>query len=335
MSRVFIIAEAGVNHNGDVNLAKELIKCAKEAGADAVKFQTFRADRIVCRNTKKAQYQIDNMQSEESQLEMLKSLELNQEKHEILDKYSREQGILFLSSPFDLESITLLEELGMPLYKIPSGEITNYPLIVEIAKTGKPVILSTGMSTLSEIEEAISVLRDNGTTKLSLLHCNTQYPTPMEDVNLRAMETLNKQFMISIGYSDHTEGIEIAIAAAALGASIIEKHFTLDKTMKGPDHKASVSPQELKNMINAIRNIELALGQQIKKPSPSEKINRNIARKSIVARVDIKKGEILTAENMTVKRPGNGITPMKWKEVIGTRAIREFAKDTEIIVKDK
>lgn len=330
MNKTFIIAEAGVNHNGQIDIAKELIVKAKDAGADAVKFQTFKAANIVCKTAQKAQYQVDNTLKNESQSDMLKKLELDEEAHAILMEYSKQQDILFLSTPFDLESICLLEKLQMPLYKIPSGEVTNYPYLLKIGQTKKPVIISTGMCTIEEIEETIRVLRDYGTKIISLLHCNTEYPTPMEDVNLRAIQALQKRFHLPVGYSDHTEGIEISIAAVAMGATIIEKHFTLDNTMEGPDHKASLEPGELSKMVRAIRNIEQALGNGIKQPTISEQKNIPIVRKSIVAKENILKGSILTEENLTTKRPGNGISPMKWNEVIGTVALQDFEEDAMI-----
>ncbi|MDR3541402.1 MAG: N-acetylneuraminate synthase [Desulfosporosinus sp.] len=327
MSDVFIIAEAGVNHNGDLKLAKNLIDAAKIAGADAVKFQTFKAESLVSKMAQKADYQKQTTESDESQLEMLKKLELSYGDFKGLKKYCEEQEILLLSTPFDLDSIVFLESLEMPIYKVPSGEITNLPYLMKIANTGKPVIMSTGMSDLEEVNLALKVLRDNGAGSIKLLHCNTQYPTPFDDANIRAMLTLKERFSVEVGYSDHTLGIEAPIAAVALGAKVIEKHFTLDKNMKGPDHKASLDPQELKAMVTSIRNIELALGDGIKRSSKSESSNIEVARKSIVAKRNIVQGELFTEDNLTVKRPGNGISPMKWFEVLGTSADRDFCED--------
>lgn len=325
--KVFIIAEAGVNHNGDLQLAKRLIDEAAKAGADAVKFQTFKAEKIVCKNAEKADYQKETTGKSESQFEMLKKLELTEEMHSQLLTYCKEKGILFLSTPFDEESIDYLIGLGMHVMKIPSGEITNYPYLRKVAQTGKKVILSTGMSDIEEVKEAVAVLRENGSENIAVLHCNTEYPTPYADVNLKAMLTLRDELGIEVGYSDHTKGIEIPIAAVAMGAKIIEKHFTLDKTMDGPDHKASLEPHELKEMISAIRNVEVALGDGVKVPSTSEQKNIAIARKSIVAKCKIEKGQIFTAENLTTKRPGTGISPMRWNEIIGTVAQRSYIED--------
>lgn len=327
MSDIFIIAEAGVNHNGDIRLAKKLIDAAKSAGADAVKFQTFKAESVVSKLAQKAEYQKQTTGADESQLEMVKKLELSFCDFKELKKYCEEKEILFLSTPFDFDSIDFLESLEMPIYKVPSGEITNLPYLIKIARIGKPVIMSTGMSDLDEVGSALDVLRDNGAGTITLLHCNTQYPTPFEDANIKAMLTLKERFGVAVGYSDHTLGIEAPIAAVALGATVIEKHFTLDKNMEGPDHKASLDPQELKAMVTSIRNIEVALGDGIKRPSKSETPNKEVARKSIVARRNIVKGEIFTEDNLTVKRPGNGISPMKWFEVLGKKATRDFCED--------
>ena len=326
---VFIIAEAGVNHNGSIELAKKLIDVASEAGADAVKFQTFKAEKLVSKNAQKAAYQKETTDAQESQFAMIKKLELDLDTHKELMTYCREKEIMFLSTPFDLQSITMLNDLGLKIFKIPSGEITNLPYLRAIGALKKEVILSTGMATMDEVSAAFSVLVEAGTPKknITILHANTMYPTPMEDVNLRAMPNIGKTFDVAFGYSDHTLGIEVDIAAVAMGASIIEKHFTLDKTMQGPDHKASLEPHELKAMVQGIRNIELALGSEVKQPSPSEMPNMQVARKSIVAARKIKKGEILTAENLTVKRPGNGISPMQWDEVVGTFAQRDYEED--------
>jgi N,N'-diacetyllegionaminate synthase len=324
---VYIIAEAGVNHNGSLELAKRMVDIAKEAGADCIKFQTFVSANLVSRDAVKAEYQKLNTEGSESQLEMLKRLELTFNDFIILNEYCKQKCIDFLSTPFDFESIDFLNSIGIKSWKIPSGDITNLPYLIKLAKTGKPVILSTGMSTMEEIKAAICVLKNYGADEITVLHCTTEYPTPFQDVNLKAMNSIKAEFSIPVGYSDHTKGIEVAIAAAAFGAAIIEKHFTLDKNMDGPDHKASLEPHELKAMIDAIRNIENAIGSGEKKPADSEKKNMAIARKSIIAKKSIKKGEIFTEENLTVKRPGNGISPMKWLEVIGQTAIRNFEED--------
>ncbi len=324
--KTIIIAEAGVNHNGDINIAKKLIDEAKKAGADIVKFQTFNPACLASERASMAEYQKRNLGKTESQLNMLKKLALSYDSFIELSEYCGSNGIKFLSTPFDINSIRFLNGI-QDSWKIPSGEITNYPYLVEIAKTKKSVILSSGMSTLDEVSHAIDVLNKFGCNDISLLHCNTQYPTPFEDVNLKAMLTMKEYFNLIVGYSDHTLGIEVPIAAVALGAKIIEKHFTLDRKMEGPDHKASLEPHELSEMVNSIRNIEKALGSGEKIPSLSEKKNMVIARKSIVASRNIEKGEMFTEENITTKRPGNGISPMKWNEVIGTRATRNFMED--------
>ncbi|MDU2360220.1 MAG: N-acetylneuraminate synthase [Campylobacter concisus] len=329
MNKVFIVAEAGVNHNGDINLAKKLIDIAAKAGADAVKFQTFKTELCVSKNAKKASYQEENTGKEESQFDMIKKLELNENMHKELIAYCKQKNITFLSTPFDSDSIKLLDELGLSTFKIPSGEITNLPYLRQIGGLNKKIILSTGMANLGEVEAAIDVLVKSGTKRenISLLHANTQYPTPMEDVNLKAMITLKNAFGLEVGYSDHTLGIEVDIAAVAMGAKIIEKHFTLDKNMPGPDHKASLEPGELSAMVRAIRNIELALGDGLKHFSKSESENIKIARKSIVAKCDIKKGEIFSEQNICVKRPGDGINPMRWDEVIGQISQKDYKKD--------
>lgn len=325
---VYIIAEAGVNHNGNISLAKELIDKGAEAGVDAVKFQTFKAETLVTKKAKKANYQIENTgNSVDSQYEMIKKLELDYEIHEELKQYAESKGVEFLSSAFDLDSIDLLNDLGMKLFKIPSGEITNYPYLKKVAKQGKEVILSTGMSSLGDIEKALEVLEKNGAKKITVLHCNTEYPTPMEDVNLSAMNTIKNAFNVEVGYSDHTLGIEVPVSAVALGAKVIEKHFTLDKTMEGPDHKASLEPDELKRMVTSIRNIEKALGTGLKKPTQSEIKNIPIARKSIVARKNITKGEVFSEDNLTVKRPGEGINPMEWNNILGKSAVKDYEED--------
>jgi len=324
---VFIIAEAGVNHNGDTKTAFQMVDAAKAAGADAIKFQTFKAEEGVSKFASKAEYQINNTQNQESQLEMVKKLELSYDSFQELYVYCQDRGIQFLSTPFDFLSIEFLHTIDMPVWKVPSGEITNLPYLIKIAEIHKPVILSTGMSNLEEIEYAVKILRDNGAGEITLLHCNTEYPTPFEDANLRAILTLKEKFHFDVGYSDHTPGIEAAIAAVALGATVIEKHFTLDKNMDGPDHKASLEPDELKQMVDSIRKIELALGNGVKEPTKSEWKNRDIARKSIVARRDIQRGESFSEHNITVKRPGNGISPVKWFDVIGQTAKRDFQED--------
>ncbi|MCF6265840.1 MAG: N-acetylneuraminate synthase [Desulfuromusa sp.] len=332
MQPVFIIAEAGVNHNGDLELAKQLIDVAAKAGADAVKFQTFKAKSLVSLDAPKAAYQMQTTAADESQFTMIKKLELDLDIHHVLLAHCHDRGIQFLSSPFDLESVDLLFGLGMETFKIPSGEITNLPYLRKIGGLNKKVILSTGMSTLAEVEAAIQILYAAGLKKeqLTLLHCNTEYPTPMVDVNLHAMQTLADSFDIKVGYSDHTLGIEIPIAAVALGATVIEKHITLDNNLPGPDHLASLEPQELVAMVKAIRNLEQALGDGIKQPTPSEEKNRPIARKSIVACRQIKQGELLTDDNLTVKRPATGISPMKWDRLIGTPASKDFQADEVI-----
>ena len=326
---VFIIAEAGVNHNGSLDLAKKLIDVASSAGVDAVKFQTFKAANIATKKTQKAIYQKKTTNIKESHYDMLKKLELSIEMHKELISYCSSKKIIFLSSPFDHESIELLKDLGLKIFKIPSGEITNLPYLGHIGKLNKKVILSTGMSNMDEIKYALNVLINSGTKKnnVIVLHANTEYPTPMEDVNLRAMTTIGKELDVKYGYSDHTLGTEVDIAAVAMGASCIEKHFTLDCNMEGPDHKASLEPDQLKEMVKAIRNIELALGSNIKKPSKSELPNIQIARKSIVAKTKIKKGDILTDINITVKRPSGGISPMKWDDVLGTKATKNYKED--------
>lgn len=329
LDKVFIIAEAGVNHNGCIETAKRLIDVAVEAGADAVKFQTFKAETLVSKNAQKADYQKKTTASDESQFEMIKKLELDIETHKILIEYCNLKNIMFLSTPFDNESINLLSKLGLEIFKIPSGEITNLPYLRNIGRLNKKVILSTGMSNIGEIENALDILVNSGTdkSKIIVLHANTEYPTPIEDVNLKAMVTIGNSFNVHYGYSDHTLGIEVDIAAVALGASCIEKHFTLNKSMKGPDHKASLEPDELKMMVLGIRNVERALGSSIKKPSKSESKNIEIARKSIVAKKDILKDELFTEENITIKRPGSGISPMLWDDIIGTKATRDYNED--------
>jgi N,N'-diacetyllegionaminate synthase len=328
-TRTLIIAEAGVNHNGDPALAKKLIDVAAEAGADLVKFQTFSADRLVTRTAAKADYQNRTTDSKESQHEMLRRLELTTEMHKELIAHCAARGIGFFSTGFDIESVDLLVGLGQDRFKIPSGEITNLPYLRHIGRMGKPVILSTGMAEMEEIQAAIDALEEAGTprTNVTVLHCTTEYPTPMGEVNLRAMLSIQNAFGVEVGYSDHTRGIEVAIAAVALGATVIEKHFTLDRILPGPDHKASLEPEELKAMVAAIRNIEIALGDGIKRLTPSEAGNRPIARKSLVASRGIRKGEVFSVENIATKRPGTGISPMRWDAVIDLRAPRDFSQD--------
>lgn len=331
MKPVIIIAEAGVNHNGNIENACRLIDVAADAGVDYVKFQTFKSENLVAKSTQKAEYQIQNTgNKEESQYQMLKKLELSEKQHEQLITYCEEKNIKFFSTAFDLDSLNYLHTIGMDMVKIPSGEITNLPYLRKAASLFRKVILSTGMSTIDEIRDALNVFLSVGIDKsnITILHCNTEYPTPMKDVNLKAMLQMQKIFGTKVGYSDHTLGIEVPIAAVAIGASMIEKHFTLDKTMTGPDHKASLEPDELKAMVSSIRNIEKAAsGSGIKEVSPSERKNMFVARKSIVAKKSIKKGELFSEENITVKRPGTGISPMQWDNIIGMSAVSDFEKD--------
>ncbi|ECW8268207.1 N-acetylneuraminate synthase [Campylobacter upsaliensis] len=327
MKKVLIIAEAGVNHNGDINLAKKLIEQAAKAGADVVKFQTFKANSCVSVSAKKAKYQLETTAKEESQLEMIQKLELSYESHFELMKHCKKHGIAFLSTPFDLESVEFLRGLDLPYFKIPSGEITNLPYLKAVAKCKKRVLLSTGMANLGEIEAALTILRKNGTRNITLLHCNTEYPTPFEDVNLNALKTLKEAFKLEVGYSDHTEGIVASLGAVALGAVVIEKHFTLDKTMEGPDHRASLEFEELRALCKDIRELEKALGSGIKKASKSEMKNKIIARKSLVAKREIQKGEKFSIENLTTKRPGSGISAMRYEEYLGKRALKTYKKD--------
>lgn len=329
MTKTLIIAEAGVNHNGSLENAKKLIDVAVEAKVDFVKFQTFKAEKLVSKSAKKADYQIDTTGKEEGQYQMIKKLELNREMHETLIQYCKAKGIKFLSTAFDLESIDLLMELGIEIFKVPSGEITNLPYLEKIGSLGKPIILSTGMSDLGDIEKAIKVLVENGAEQsdLIVLHCNTEYPTPFQDVNLKAMNTIGSAFGVKIGYSDHTLGIEVPIAAVAMGAVCIEKHFTLDRNMPGPDHRSSLEPEELKEMVRSIRNIEVALGSTIKKPSESELKNVSVARKSIHTARDLKKGTKITREDIQMKRPGTGISPMDLELVLGGELLEDCAED--------
>lgn len=331
--RTLIIAEAGVNHNGSLDLARQLIDAAAAAGVDYVKFQTFRADKLVTRTARQAAYQSRNLgHGEESQYTMLKRLELSPDDHRALIDHCNTKGVRFFSTAFDLESIAFLDSLGLPLWKVPSGEITNFPYLRAIGLTGKPVILSTGMATLDEIEAAVGVLTRFGTPRngITLLHCTTEYPAPKDQVNLRAMQTMHERFGLPVGYSDHTEGIEIPVAAVAMGATVIEKHFTLDRSLPGPDHKASLEPDELTAMVRQIRAVESALGNGVKEPTPAERPNIPIARKSIVAATAIQRGELFTEENLTAKRPGTGLSPMLWESVVGQTAPHDFEPDQPI-----
>lgn len=324
---VYVIAEAGVNHNGSLALAKKMVDAAKDSGADCIKFQTFVAERLASKKAHKAVYQQRLTGRTEGQLEMLKALELSFKDFEELSNYCREKGIDFLSTAFDAESIDFLASIGMGKWKVPSGEITNLPHLIRIARLQKPVILSTGMSTMEEVEAAVDVLRNHGCSEITLLHCTTEYPAPFDDVNLRAMVAMGAKSGLPVGYSDHTMGIEVSLAAVALGATVIEKHFTLDNSMEGPDHRASLEPGEFKRMVRSIRNIEAAMGTGDKVPAVSEKKNISVVRKSIVAKRSIKKGEAFSEDNLTVKRPGTGISPMKWFEIIGLEAKRDFDED--------
>jgi N,N'-diacetyllegionaminate synthase len=329
MTNIFIIAEAGVNHNGSLQLAKKLVDVAADSGADAVKFQTFKADKLVSKSAHKAGYQMQTTPAAESQYDMIKRLELDENAHCEIISYCNYKKIMFLSTPFDHDSIDMLNHLGMPIFKIPSGEITNLPYLRHIARLGKEVILSTGMADLGEIEDALGVLVQAGLTKeqITVLHTTTEYPCPIDEVNLLAMQTIRAAFGVKVGYSDHTQGIDVPIAAVAMGACIIEKHFTLDRTMEGPDHKASLEPQEFKALVQSIRRISQALGDGIKRPTKSEMNNIVVARKSIVALRQIKVGEIFDERNITIKRPGDGINPMRWDEVIGQVAQRTYEVD--------
>jgi N,N'-diacetyllegionaminate synthase len=329
MRKTIIIAEAGVNHNGSIELAKKLISVASNAKVDFVKFQTFITEDNITRNAEKAEYQKGHTDLDESQFEMIKKLELDKSAHDELIKHCEKEGIRFLSTAFDHDSIDLLDELNILLFKIPSGEITNLPYLRHVGRMGKPIIMSTGMSTLDEVRDALNILIESGAEKeqITILHCNTEYPTPMKDVNLKAMLTIRDELGVNIGYSDHTLGIEVPIAGVAMGATIIEKHFTLDRALPGPDHAASLEPEELKAMVAAIRNIEKAMGDGIKKPSPSETKNISVARKSIVAKMPIKKGELFTEENLTVKRPGTGLSPMGWDTILNQKSNFDFNTD--------
>lgn len=331
IKKTLVIAEAGVNHNGSLQLAKKLVEAAYSAGADVVKFQIFQTASLVTGYAEKADYQKQGEKSDEGQRGMLEALELSQADFLELKRYCEDIGIEFLATAFDKASMDfLVNELGVAVLKIPSGEINNYPYLVQVASYEKPVLLSCGMSTLGEISESLCVLREHGAGEITLLHCNTQYPTPYEDVNLRAMVQMGCDFNVDFGYSDHTPGIEVPIAAAAMGASVIEKHFTLDKNMEGPDHKASLDPRELAKMVSAIRHVDLALGDGEKRITESERRNRLVVRKSIVATRPIREGELFTAENLTTKRPGIGVDPMRWPFVVGTAAQRDYAEDDMI-----
>tara|TARA_Y100000589_G_scaffold301056_1_gene311681 strand:- start:1117 stop:2133 length:1017 start_codon:yes stop_codon:yes gene_type:complete len=331
-NKVCIIAEAGVNHNGDIELAKRLIKVASEAGADYVKFQSFKAESLVCKNAKKAEYQIRNTGKDDAQFEMIKRLELSRDSHFQLQKVCNEEGIKFLSTPFDLDSLNLILTLDMDFIKIPSGEITHWPFLNAVGASSKPVILSTGMSFMEEVRQATEVLYSAGLNRnnLTVLHCNTEYPTPMEDVNLRAMNTIADTLGVKVGYSDHTLGIEVALGAVSRGACVIEKHFTLDRDLPGPDHRASLEPNELKNMVDGIRSLEKALGDNKKLPSNSEVKNISIARRSIVANTPIFRGDTFNEVNVICKRPSGGINPMQWPKLIGKVADRDYAVDDQI-----
>ena len=325
--KTLIIAEAGVNHNGNFELAKQLVDKAVEGGADIVKFQTCKAENVISRYADKAEYQKVTTGEADSQLEMVRKLMLTYEEYGKLKDYCDEKGIEFLSTAFDLPSVDYLHSIGMRRWKIPSGEITNLPLLIKIAKLGEPIIMSTGMSELSEVGDAIKVLKENGAGEITILHCTTEYPAPYEDVNLKAIDTMKETFGLPVGYSDHTKGLEIPVAAVARGACVIEKHFTLDRNMEGPDHKASIEPDELKQMVDMIRHVEVAIGDGIKKVSPSELKNQDIARKSIIAKTAIKAGDVFTEENITTKRPGSGINPMKWFDLLGKTAKHDYQED--------
>ena len=334
MLKTLIIAEAGVNHNGSLEMAFELIDAASDAGADVVKFQTFKAENLLTRSAAKADYQLDTTDVQETQFEMIKKLELTYDMHLELISRCKDKGIRFSSTGFDSSSVDVLLELGVDFLKVPSGEITNLPYLRHVGTKGMPVILSTGMCTMQEVASALEILEKAGARKhdITVLHCNTEYPTPMEDVNLRAMLSMQKELGVKVGYSDHTLGIEVPVAAVALGATVIEKHFTLDRTMEGPDHAASLEPGELKQMVYSIRNIEKAMGERSKKPSKSEELNIGVVRKSIVASKNIKAGEKFTEENLAVKRPGTGISPLKWDEILGLEANKDFQADDLISI---
>lgn len=324
---VLIIAEAGVNHNGSLELAKKMADVAKEAGADIVKYQTAVPELVISRFAPKAEYQKESTGEAESQLEMVKKIHFGFDAHRELKEYCDSIGIMYLSTPFDMDSIDFLSGMDMPVWKIPSGEVTNLPYLEKVAKLGRPIVMSTGMCEIDEIKAALDILYKNGSTDVTILHCNTEYPTPLKDANVKAMLDIQKNFGTKVGYSDHTLGLEAPLAAVALGASVIEKHFTLDKNMEGPDHAASMNPDELKALVKSIRNMEIALGDGVKRVTESEAKNKDVARKSIVAKTPIKKGEVFTVDNITVKRPGSGISPMRWYEVLGKEAVRDFSLD--------
>ena len=332
--KTLIIAEAGVNHNGNFEIAKQLVDKAVEAGADIVKFQTCKAENVISRYADKAEYQKVTTGEADSQLEMVRKLMLTYEEYGKLKEYCDEKDITFLSTAFDLPSVDYLHSIGMKMWKIPSGEITNLPLLIKIAQLHEPIIMSTGMSELSEVGDAVKVLKENGVGDITLLHCTTEYPAPYADVNLKAMETMKEAFGLPVGYSDHTKGLEIPIAAVARGACVIEKHFTLSREMEGPDHKASIEPDELKQMVSSIRNVEAAIGDGVKKVSASEMKNKDIARKSIIAKTAIRSGEVFSEENITTKRPGSGINPMRWFELLGKTAKHDYEEDY-LIEKDE
>ena len=332
--KTLIIAEAGVNHNGNFEIAKQLVDKAVEAGADIVKFQTCKAENVISRYADKAEYQKVTTGEADTQLEMVRKLMLTYEQYGQLKDYCDEKGIEFLSTAFDLPSVDYLHSIGMKRWKIPSGEITNLPLLMKIASLHEPIIMSTGMSELSEVADAVKVLKENGAGDITLLHCTTEYPAPYEDVNLKAMDTMKEAFDLPVGYSDHTKGLEIPVAAVARGACVIEKHFTLSREMEGPDHAASIEPEELKQMVQMIRHVEVSIGDGVKKVSASEAKNQDIARKSIIARTAIKAGEIFTEDNITTKRPGSGINPMRWFELLGKEAKHDYEEDY-LIEKDE
>jgi N,N'-diacetyllegionaminate synthase len=327
--KTIIIAEAGVNHNGDIELAKDLIDVAAESGADYVKFQTFSAEALTSKSAPAAEYQLKNKKKSSSQFEILKSLELSKHEHESLMTYAKERGIKFLSTAFDIESINMLASYGQKVFKVPSGEINNLPYLRHLGNLHKTIILSTGMSNLEEIGCALKILEDAGTPRrnITILHCTSAYPTPVLDVNLLAMKTIEKEFNLPVGYSDHTLGLEVPIAAVALGATVIEKHFTIDRELPGPDHKASLIPHELNEMVRMIRNLEEAMGDGIKRIMPSESRNLSIVRKSIIAKISIKKGDVFTPENLTTKRPGLGLSPMKWDELMNRKSTKDYHSD--------
>lgn len=332
--KTLIIAEAGVNHNGSFEIAKQLVDKAVEAGADIVKFQTCKAENVISRYADKAEYQKVTTGEADSQLEMVRKLMLTYDEYGKLKDYCEEKGITFLSTAFDLPSVDYLHSIGMKLWKIPSGEITNLPLLIKIASLHEPIIMSTGMSKMSEVADAVKVLKENGAGDITLLHCTTEYPAPYEDVNLKAIRTMKKGFDLPVGYSDHTKGLEIPVAAVASGACVIEKHFTLDRNMDGPDHKASIEPDELKQMVSMIRHVELAIGDGVKRVSASEEKNKDIARKSIIAKTAIKAGDTFTEDNITTKRPGSGINPMRWFDLLGKQAKHDYEEDY-LIEKDE